>query len=360
VLLVLRPTGLSAAGDDEGAAVPIRRPTTTPHGRWAFGALVAVALVYPLLDRALGVYAVSVATSILIFGLLSLGLNLLVGMAGLLDLGYAAIFAIGGYTAALLTSGRLGALDFPLVLLACVLTTALFGALNGALTLRLRGEYLAIVTLAFGQIIPRVFVNLDRWTSGSRGIAALPPPRLFGVAVQTQAARYYLALAALALVAGAVWRLSRSRLGRAWAALSMDEMAALSSGVPLRERISAFMVSAAIAGVAGALFATIFSYVNTDQSDVSVSAMLLAMVIIGGAGSVRGAIVGALVIAGANQFAISRVGAWVDRHKAELGGWLGQIAAAVDLRSLSYLFFGLVLYGTVFLREREGARRTEV
>jgi ABC-type branched-subunit amino acid transport system permease subunit len=128
----------------------------------------------------------------------------------------------------------------------------------------------------------------------------------------------------------------------------------------LRERISAFMVSAAIAGVAGALFATIFSYVNTDQSDVSVSAMLLAMVIIGGVGSVRGAIVGALVIAGANQFAISRVGAWVDRHKAELGGWLGQIAAAVDLRSLSYLFFGLVLYGTVFLREREGARRAEV
>ncbi|MBC8077903.1 MAG: branched-chain amino acid ABC transporter permease, partial [Chloroflexales bacterium] len=150
----------------------------------------------------------------------------------------------------------------------------------------------------------------------------------------------------------AVWRLSRSRLGRAWAALSMDEVAALSCGVPLRSRISAFVVSAAIAGIAGGLFATIFSYVNTEQSDVSVSAMLLAMVIIGGAGSVRGAIVGALVIAGANQFAITRIGAWVDRNKAELTGWPGQIAAAVDLRSLSYLFFGLVLYGTVLLRER--------
>jgi branched-chain amino acid transport system permease protein len=366
VLLLLRPTGLigNDQAEDEGDARArwvVTGPRRADRSSWLNYLLLALGLLYPQIENALGIHEQTVVTGILLYALLALGLNILLGFAGLLDLGYAAIFAIGGYTAAMLTdsggplSGWLPtSIDFLLVLALSAAAAGLFGALNGALTLRLRGEYLAIVTLAFGQLVPRVFLNLDQWTGGARGMSALPPPRLFGYTLATPIERYYLALGLLLIVAVASQRLAHSRIGRAWAAMSADETAAASSGVNLAHaKLLAFILGAVVAGITGALFASIFSYVDSGQSDFTVSAMVLAIVIIGGAGSVRGAILGALAIAGYNQFGISRLGAWLAQVGQADDGWLGRLIAAIDLRNLSYLFFGLALYFTVLFRARD-------
>ncbi len=367
VLLMLRPTGLADREHSEelsdvpaleGIAGANRHSGPWPR-RLTWG-LFALALVYPLIDRLLGWHQEVVMTGVLIFALLALGLNILLGFAGLLDLGYAAIFGIGGYTAGMLTdpSGRLAAFvpgptDFLVVLALSIVTAGLFGVINGALTLRLRGDYLAIVTLAFGQIVPRIFLNLDEWTGGASGMAALPPPRIFGHALAGATERYYLVLALVLLGAFVSLRLARSRLGRAWAALSEDETAAISSGISVsRLRPLAFGIGAIMAGVAGALYAGIFSYVEPDQSEFRLSAMALAMVVIGGAGSVRGAIVGALVIGGYNYVIIPLLGAWLYQLGQTNGGWL---LAASTLRELTYLTFGLALYFTVRLRARQSS-----
>jgi branched-chain amino acid transport system permease protein len=370
VLLLIRPTGLIGPAQDEEAEEvaglwAVASPGRLDRGRWLTGGLLLLGLLYPLIEQLLGVHEQTVVTNILLFALLALGLNILLGFAGLLDLGYAAIFAIGGYTTAMLTDSggflatRLpGRPDYLLVLAVSVLVAGLFGALNGSLALRLRGEYLAIVTLAFGQLVPRVFLNLDQWTGGARGMSALPAPRLLGHTLATPVERYYLALALVALVAFASMRLARSRIGRAWAAMSADETAAASSGIDLaRAKLLAFVLGAMVAGLAGALFASIFSYVDTEQSDFSVSAMVLAVVIIGGAGSVRGAILGALVIAGYNQLAIPRLGGWLVQVGQSSDTIAGRLLASFDLRNLSYLFFGLALYFTVLLRGRDRADR---
>jgi branched-chain amino acid transport system permease protein len=366
VLLLLRPTGLIGNDQSEDAGESPARSVVAGPGRadrssWLNYLLLALGLLYPLIENALGIHEQTVIIGILLFALLALGLNILLGYAGLLDLGYAAIFAIGGYTTAMLTdsggplAGRIPTpVDFLVVLAVSAAAAGLFGALNGALTLRLRGEYLAIVTLAFGQLVPRVFLNLDQWTGGARGMSALPPPRLFGHTLATPLERYYLALGLLLLVAVASQRLAYSRIGRAWAAMSADETAAASSGVNLAHaKLLAFILGAVVAGITGALFASIFSYVDSGQSDFTVSAMVLAIVIIGGAGSVRGAILGALAIAGYNQFGVSRLGAWLAQIGQANEGWLGQLIAAIDLRNLSYLFFGLALYFTVLFRARD-------
>ncbi len=369
VLLVLRPTGISGAerGDQlsEGAlgAVASNRPTGGLRRRWLTGLMLILGFGYPLLDRIWHLNEQSVMTSILIFALLALGLNILLGLAGLLDLGYAAIFAIGGYTCALVTDryGHLatvlpGPVDFLIVLVVCALVAGCFGIVNGLLTLRLRGDYLAIVTLAFGQLVPQVALNLDQLTGGVQGISALPAPRLFSYTLQTPIQRYYLALAVVLLIALASQRLIRSRLGRAWAALSADEAAALSCGVPLRTKLVAFILGAAVAGMAGALFASIFSYANTDQSDFTISATVLAMVIIGGAGSVRGAVIGAFLITGYDQILIPLLGDWVQRLSQSSGG---NLFGSFDVRTLSYGSFGLALYLTVLLRGRRQPIRVE-
>jgi branched-chain amino acid transport system permease protein len=361
LMLLLRPTGLAAEeqSGDAGAtpAVWVVGKRGPGRMRWLTGALLILGLAYPLLDQWLAIREQAVMTNILLFALLALGLNVLLGFAGLLDLGYAAIFAIGGYTAAMLLGAGGGPrLDFLLVLVASAAVAGLFGLLNGALTLRLRDDYLAIVTLAFGQLVPQVALNLDTWTGGKQGIAALAPPRILTWTFQHPVARYYLALGLLALIALACQRVATSRLGRSWAAMSADEAAAASSGINIaRAKLLAFTLGAVIAGSAGALFASIFSYVDSDQSDFTVSAMVLAMVIIGGTGSVRGAILGALLVAGYNQFAISRLGTWVEQVGQLAGPGLRPLLAALDPRGLSYLFFGLALYVAVLLRTRDRA-----
>lgn len=368
-LLVMRPTGLAGEGQGDGLSegsalvggAGIPRVQTDLRSRLLTGGMLAVGLAYPLLDRVLNFHQQPVITNILLYAILALGLNILLGFTGILDLGYAAIFAIGGYATAIITDpyGRLAPYipahppDFLFVLLFSGLVAALFGMLNGALTMRLRGDYLAIVTLAFGQLVPQVFVNLDHLTGGSSGLSALPPPHLLARPFETPLEGYYLAFVMVVLIAVASLRMARSRIGRAWAAMSADEEAALSCGVPARAKLLAFVMGAVVAGIAGTLFATIFRYVNTDQSDFAISAMILSMVIIGGAGNVRGAIIGALLIAGYNQFAVASVGIWLENLGKTTGGWVGDLISALDPRSLSYLFFGLALYLTVLFRARQ-------
>jgi branched-chain amino acid transport system permease protein len=361
MLLIWRPLGLSGEqrGADDAPAEPIDAAARHSGRRTLLlrGALLALGLAYPLLDQALGWHQGAIATGILIFALLVLGLNVLLGFAGLLDLGFAAVFGIGAYTAGLLTvpggplAGLLG--PHPNTLLVLALSGAaagLVGLLSAALTFRLRGEYLAIVTLAFGQLAPRLIDNFSALTGGARGMAGLPPPTLFGLAFQHPAARYYLALALLLLAAGASLRLASSRVGRAWAAMSVDELAAASSGVPVRRyRALAFVVSSAVAGMAGALFASSFSYIDPDQSAFRLSALALAAVVIGGAGSVEGVIAGALLVAGLDQLAIPLGGAAFDRAiAAGASPWL----AALSPRELNFLAFGLAIYLAMRLRAR--------
>ena len=375
LLLFLRPQGLSAS-EDAGAPneslllSPPRRSMRKGllgikslrylrfnGDRATLLGLLLLGLAYPWLDGAFGWRQLFVATGILIAVLLALGLNIVLGQAGMLDLGYAAFFGIGAYTTGILISsaspldlGRWG--DFLLVMGISGLVAALLGMINGALTLRLRGEYLAITTLAFGQMVPQVVRNLDRFTGGAAGMAALPPPRLLGLVLEQPTERYYLALAMVSIVALGSLLLANSRLGRAWAALRMDELAAVSCGIaPLRNRVLAFVLGAAVAGSAGALFATVFSYVDPTQTEFQLSAMTLAMVVIGGAGSVIGTLLGGLAVASYDRLLIPQLGAGL----SALGQASGiPLLAALDLRNLNFLWFGLALYITILVRARRG------
>ena len=265
--------------------------------RWTLGAVVALCL--PFVNP--NPYHLDVLTTALLYALLALGLNLIVGLTGLLHLGYAAFFAIGAYTYGLLNI-HLG-WPFWVGWLPAALMAGLCGACLGVPALRVRGDYLAIVTLGFGEIVRITFTNLDRWTGGPNGLLGIAHPVLwipgrglldFGVA---SAPYYYLACLATALVAGLCVRLSRSRVGRAWMAIREDELAASCMGIPvLRFKLLAQGCGGAIAGLAGAIFAAKQGTITPDSFDFILSVMVLSMVVLGGLGSIRGAVVGALLL----------------------------------------------------------------
>ena len=265
--------------------------------RWSLGALAALAL--PLVNP--NPYQLDVLTTALLYALLALGLNLIVGLTGVLHLGYAAFFAIGAYTYGLLNV-HLGC-PFWLGVAPASVVAGLCGIALGIPALRVRGDYLAIVTLGFGEIVRIAFTNLEAWTGGPNGLLGIDHPRLwlpgqgvidFGVA---SAPYYYLVCVATALVAGVCVRMSRSRIGRAWRAIREDELAASCMGIPvLHLKLLAQGCGGAIAGIAGAIFAAKQGTVTPDSFDFILSVMVLAMVVLGGLGSVRGAIVGALLL----------------------------------------------------------------
>jgi branched-chain amino acid transport system permease protein len=296
-------------------------------------------------------------TGVGVFILLALGLNVLLGLAGILDLGYAVNFGVGAYMAAMLTNkwSGLGAvvpqpLDFIVVLLVSVLFAAIFGAVKGRLTLRLRSDYLAVVTLALGLLARQVIINMNDFTGGVGGIAALPPPTIFSLTIKDAAMQYYFVFGLVIIVALASRQMIVSRVGRAWMASSEDETAAEASGVNVaNQKMLALTVSSAIAGAAGALYAAVFAYVAPEIVDFHISAMMLAMVILGGAGDVTGSILGAAIIAGYDRLIIPRLGDVLAFLQ------LGNISVgyAPDVRGASYLSFGLALYLTVLLRARK-------
>lgn len=290
--------------------------------------LVAIALAaLPWVAGLIGNSWVRVLNIALLYVMLALGLNIVVGFAGLLDLGYIAFYAVGAYVYGLLSSPHLAdnfeaiAALFPgglhlsiwLTLPLAALIAAFFGALLGAPTLRLRGDYLAIVTLGFGEIIRLFLNNLNaplNITNGPQGINMIEPVsvagirfsrtvELFGIEVPALHLYYYFFLALALLLIVVCVRLQNSRVGRAWAAIRDDEIAAKSMGINTRNmKLLAFALGAALAGVAGAMFSAFQGFISPESFGLMESIVVLCMVVLGGMGHIPGVILGALLLSG--------------------------------------------------------------
>lgn len=246
-------------------------------------------------------YVVGVLARICLYAMLALGLNIVVGFAGLLDIGYVAFFGIGSYIYAFLASPHFG-IHWPFVpvMVLVTLATAVSGILIGAPTLRLRGDYLAIVTLGFGEITYICLVNLDRpinITGGPSGLIRIDPPQIFGFTFDNNIHYYYLFFITLSGLLFASIRLRDSRIGWAWRAIREDELAAAASGINTTvSKLQAFAIGASFAGFAGGLLASWQRSVFPDNFLFQESINVLAMVILGGMGSVIGVILGAAII----------------------------------------------------------------
>ena len=324
----------------------------------------------------------------LAYTVMALGLNIIVGMAGLLDLGYVAFFAIGAYTIGWLGSGFFSQVDneeglhiavggfaaslpgihvnFLLVLVAAVIFTTIAGMLIGLPTLRLRGDYIAIVTLAFGEIIGRVAVNADeiRWasipivgglfenwfgaaqtvTAGRQGITPVDKidlPLLGQFTSLEMRPWYWVALAMVALVLFVNFRLRDSRLGRAWIALREDEVAAVSMGVPaVKTKLLAYGTGAAFGGMSGAFLGSFNNTVNADQFQFYFSILILGMVILGGLGSIWGVVIGAITLTFINFWLIPDV----------LNDVPQKLGLDFDATQLSFGIYGFLLVVMMIMR----------
>ena len=315
--------------------------------RTALGILLLF-LLYPLIDHNAG--HINAAADAAVFVLLALGLNIVVGFAGLLDLGYAAFFAIGSYTYAFAASPFYHLhLPFWPMLLVAALIAAVFGVLLGAPTLRLRGDYLAIVTLGFGEIVPTVFLNLPKYTGGTNGIVGIDQPVLFGYHFGFNPTPYYYTLIGIILLSvTAILRLRDSRLGRAWLAVREDEIAAASMGINLTTtKLMAFSFGAFFSGFAGALYVAKLGIVSPDQFNFTVSFTILAMVVLGGMGNVFGVIAGAGILYEFQTLFLADLTQW----SRSLGHvWGIPILTKLDFVNLKFLLYGLGLVVLMLLR----------
>src|SRR3954469_2708273 len=350
-------------------------------------AIAVAALTFPLVhDNDADIDAAANAAA---YAILALGLNLVVGFAGLLDLGYAAFFAIGAYTYGILTSFQvmpawspfwepLAWLDlvqrmpqpggdvvhftvsFWIMLPVSALIAAFFGVLFGAPTLRLRGDYLAIVTLGFGEIVPIVVRNVDSVTNGAAGLNGIQAPQLFGFNFGVAAwPYYYVGIAMVALLIFVSVRLRDSRIGRAWMAIRDDETAAMAMGVDrTRTKLLAFATGAAFAGATGTFYVAKLQTATPEMFGFPVSVMILVMVVLGGMGSVWGVVAGAVFLQLLQAWWLEDLSDWLHvLGKAVHVGWLQQ----VDLTRAIELIFGLILVFMMLFR-RDGlipARRRE-
>ena len=281
--------------------------------RWLAVAAILAALFYALVlyrDPAVG----SQVTNLFIFSILAIGLNVIVGSAGMFHLGIAAMFGIGAYTTGILTvpANPFGC-GFWASLAASTLAAALAGTMIGAPLLRLRGDYFALVTLAFGEVVRFSLRNLEEITGGTRALNPIPPPLVpqwlatvlgtlgMGGDFATEYRLFYwLDLALLAAAAALVWRIDVSWLGRRWRAVRDDELAAACLGINVaRAKLSALALGSGLAGMAGSLYAyKITSTASPDAYDFSRSAIMLCAILVGGLGSVRGAIAGTFLVLG--------------------------------------------------------------
>ncbi len=311
----------------------------------------------------------------LAFVIMALGLNIVVGFAGLLDLGYVAFYAIGAFVAGWLMSAHFGEqfdpglhvgvsditlnlpglhINFILVLIISAAFTALWGALLGFPTLRLRGDYLAIVTLAFGEIVPRVFelsqegifgIGDTNWSNGRQGITPidkpyLPVPGLDNVTRLEIQPYYFIALAMLAVTLFVNFRLRDSRLGRAWIAVREDEVAAAAMGVDLvRVKLWAYAIGAALGGFAGVFLGFYRNTVNVDQFEFGFSVFVLCMVIIGGMGNIIGVVIGAVVLSLVDKFLLPALNPVPD-----------SLGLDFDVSGIAFGIFGFFLLVMMILR----------
>ena len=298
---------LSALGVFKGLTGPFSRNTGA-----AIGLLAVLLLLFPL-TQAGNTFWIQVTAQAGLFVLAALGLNIVVGSAGLLDLGYVAFFAIGAYTAALTGNALLTNLNFhiPFLLVLFVVSpvvAAIFGVLLGAPTLRLRGDYLAIVTLGFGEIVRITLNNLDVVTRGPNGISSIPDPAvgawsigdglaIGGLKVSGNGVYLYLELVLIALTLTVIYRLNASRIGRAWVAVREDEVAAAAMGINTTTiKLLAFAAGAWFAGMSGAMNAHLITQVSPDSFTFAISVLILAMVVLGGLGNPPGVALGAIIL----------------------------------------------------------------
>jgi branched-chain amino acid transport system permease protein len=350
-----------------------RAPELTSRQNLAVAAvLFGVAIVLPFAFSEAGDIMNNMVLA-LAYVCMALGLNIIVGFAGLLDLGYVAFFAIGAYVMGYFGSGFWGNagggegihflvgepasnlpgihLNFLLVLVLAVVATTIAGMLIGLPTLRLRGDYIAIVTLAFGEIIGRIAINGDEinlfggtLTAGRQGITPvdkIDPPLVERFQALNLRPWYWMALALVALVLFVNFRLRDSRLGRAWVALREDEVAAASMGVPLvKTKLLAYGTGAAFGGMSGAFLASYLNTVNADQFQFAFSIFILAMVILGGLGSIWGVVLGAVTLSVINNHLIPNV----------FNSFPGKLGLEFDLTELSFGIFGFLLVIMMVLR----------
>jgi branched-chain amino acid transport system permease protein len=357
-------------------------------GRYGLmGIMLVCAVAFPFFEQTTALGWANAVVVTMIYTLQALGLNIVAGYAGMLDLGYVAFFAIGGYTIAFLNSPQFNLqVSFWLVIWAAAAAAALFGLILGAPVIPLRGDYLAIVTLGFGEIVPIVFKNLNaihiyepiseiiaglagrpEWalclvgcgdkpfnlTNGTDGINPIGRPEFFGVNFVTgqYIPWYFLALALLVMSVFFISRLRRSRIGRAWVAMREDELAANSMGIDIvRAKLTAFMLGAMFSGFAGAFYGSYVSFISPGAFDFSISVIVLCMVILGGTGNITGVILGGIIIKMSDLLLL-------DKFQALLGGILNVtlfksiqsqamtnfLQSLFDASQYKLLLFGLIL-----------------
>ncbi len=323
--------------------------------RWRPGPIfiiLAIAACIPLLDQLLPdrLQLSEAVRGVFLYAILALGLNVVTGYAGLLNLGIAAFMAIGAYAFGILTCEIYPfQLGFWPALALTIPIGALAGFLLGAPTLGLRGDYLAIVTLGFGEIVQDVLKNLDVVTKGTQGINPLPAPAFGGHewTADDEYKWYYLFFSILVVTVVAVRNLERSRLGRAWFSIREDEIASRSMGIRVeRVKMVAFATAAAIAALAGGLSASVLSSTGEPSNyDFQVSILALCIIIVGGIGSTAGVLVGALVMIGLNSIVLVKATAWMASQ-----GIGSQSNVFLSPNNWKFLIFGLALVLAVRLK----------
>jgi len=296
-MLRRKEAGLKRAeAGEEGRPSLLRRLLANPRF-YVPGMVLAGALVicFPF---AFSMYQTNIMITALIYVVVGLGLNIVVGLAGLLDLGYVAFYAVGAYSYALLNY-HFG-VNFWLALPIGAMLAMLFGILLGFPVLRLRGDYLAIVTLGFGEIIRLILENWNDFSFGPSGIANIPKPSLFGIDFNLQQSTifiYFLMISLCLLTIFVVRRLQDSRIGRAWIALREDEVACQAMGIDkTRTKLSAFAMGATWAGMGGVVFAARTTFINPTSFTIWESIIILCVVVLGGMGSILGVILGAMIL----------------------------------------------------------------
>jgi len=272
------------------------KPASAPPARLPYqAALAAIVVVIALALPFFGTpYLIDVGTLVLVYVMLGLGLNIVVGYAGLLDLGYAAFFAIGAYTTAYFMVHYHMAF-WPTLPIAAACTAA-SGVIIGTPTLRLRSDYLAIVTLGFGEIVRIAATNFN-FTGGPEGIYGIPHARIGALIIRSTPSLYWLGMAFVIVILVGSANLARSRLGRAWLAIREDEAAAQAAGIyPVYFKLMAYVLGAIFAGAAGSFFAVKLTAINPSSFTFIQSVTILMVIVLGGRGSLPGVILGAAVI----------------------------------------------------------------
>ena len=342
----------------QGTLLAVYRAPIPDRVRWLLFA-VALLVMMPVIGAYNGYY-LEVATQVGIFVALALGLNIVVGLAGLLDLGYVAFYAVGAYSWAIFGSPQaneifghgfpLPAATFYVFLLVGMLVAAMAGVLLGLPVLRIRGDYLAIVTLGFGEVIRVLANNLDKpinFTNGPKGITPIGRPPL-PAGIDYSHFFYFLVLAIVVVVVTISRRLEDSHIGRAWEAIREDEVAAQAMGVPLvRMKLLAFACGASFAGVMGVVFSAKQVFINPESFTFLESIGVLSMVILGGMGSIPGVVLGAVGVTVLNLQVLKGLSLWLNELKnagvTVFGYNLQNLPTQLEPAKYERMIFGIIL-----------------